>query len=136
MSSAASITLGHVLHWKNFQFSDGDEKHKYFVVIGARANCDYLFVIATSKRHRMDFTPGCNSEWSYFHIPGGGRDFFPRDTWLLLMRCVQQRQSETLKLMGDGAITVEGALRQAVVEAIQECLRRCDDVSAAQLALL
>ena len=62
MHTSASLKIGDILHWKNFQFSDSERKNKYFVVIGAKDGRDYLFVIATSQQHRANFVPGCNAE--------------------------------------------------------------------------
>jgi hypothetical protein len=128
--------LGNVLHWKKFEFEDGKKKDKYLVVIGAKKGCDYLFAVATSQRHRRAFKPGCHKKLSYYHIPGVGRDYFKKDTWLIFVKCVQQRQADTLKLISEGALSVEGSLRHDVVKAIQECLRQCDDVPAIHIALL
>ena len=131
------IIPGCILHWKNHKFDDGGVADKYFVILGAKAGSNYLAVIATSRQHHMEFKPGCHHEAGYYHIPGGAKDWFPKDTWLLLFRPIELSAQELLKLaMVEKQITTEGHLRPAIANAIRECLKLCLDVSPAQKALL
>ena len=84
----------------------------------------------------MHFAHDFGHEKGYFHIPGEGRDFFPEDTWLLLMECRILRLAEVVKAGMEGALTVKNTLRQQLANEIRNCLRRIDDVSQAQLDLL
>jgi hypothetical protein len=84
---ATSIAAGEVLHWATFQFEDGSSQNKFFVVLGAKPGHNMLFTIATSRKKRRRYDPGCNEQEGYFHIPNGGRNVFELDTWLLLMEC-------------------------------------------------
>jgi hypothetical protein len=78
-----AIEPGCVLHWDGFKLSDGSEGHKYFVIVGSQPNKNYLAIIATSKQKRRAAQPGGNPDGGWYHIPGGGKDFFKVDTWLL-----------------------------------------------------
>jgi len=133
---ASTISAGAVLHWKQFKFEDGESANKYFVVLGAHPDRNWLFVVATSKKKRRQYSMGCHEKEGYYHIPNGGRDFFKLDTWLLLMECKEIDRQMAVQLFSTGELTHEGDLRVAMINAIRDCLRRCDDASAAQLALL
>ena len=79
-----AIAPGCILHWDGFKLSDGTEGHKFFVIVGAQPGKNFLAIIATSKKKRGRTTqPGGNPEGGWYHIPGGGKDFFKEDTWLL-----------------------------------------------------
>ncbi len=128
--------IGAVLHWTEFQFEDGTTANKFFVVLGAKQGHDCLLVITTSRPKNKSYHPGCHPEEGYYHIPGGGKDFFPEDTWLLLMECKIFRPSDIVRGGLEGQIEVVDHLRQQVANEIRNCLGQIDDVSPAQLALL
>jgi hypothetical protein len=133
---ALTINVGSVLHWRGFRFNGGDIGNKYFVVLAARPDRNWLFVIATSKKKRREYSMGCHEKEGYYHLPNGGKDFFKKDTWLLLMECKEVDRAAAIKLLSNGDLTKEGSLREAVINAIRDCMRRCEDVSAAHLAVL
>jgi hypothetical protein len=133
---STQVKPGEVLHWKGFRFENGASANKFFVVLGAKPGHNWLFVMATSQRKRRQYQPGCHERDGYFHIPNGGRDFFTKDTWLLLMRCFEIDPKEAEQGFANGDLRKRGVLRPALIDAIRECARKCEDVSAAQLALL
>lgn len=128
--------VGAVLHWTEFPFDDGASANKFFVVLGAKQGHDCLLVIATSRPKNKSYQPGCHREEGYYHIQGGRRDFFPDDTWLLLMECKIFRPGDMVRGGLEGQIKVVDQLREQVANAIRNCLRQIDDVSPAQLVLL
>lgn len=81
------LGVGDVLHWEGFKFGDGVIRNKFFVVLGAKAGRDCLVVIATSQHKGKSYEAGCHPNEGYYLIPGGSKDFFSEDTWLLLMEC-------------------------------------------------
>lgn len=131
-----AFEVGAVLHWSGFEFEDGSTKNKYFVVLGAKPESDCLVVIATSRPKDRSYSPGCHQNEGYYHIPGGGKDFFPEDTWLLLMECRAMGLAEVLKAAMARELTVSGKLRTEIANAIRNCLKRIDDISPVQIALL
>jgi hypothetical protein len=136
-ASGAQIGVGCVIHWDEYQFDDGATADKFFVVLGAKAGSNYLVVIATSQPHRRKFQAGCHHESGYFHIPGGSKDWFPKDTWLLLAEPREITISELLKLsLKEKRVKAVGQLRIELANAIRNCLKLCDDISKQQIALL
>lgn len=91
------LVPGCVLHWSEFRFADGASADKFIVLLGAKSGCNYLVVLATSRPHRRKFSAGCHAEDGYYFIPGGGRDHFPKDTWLLLAEPYEFSPGDFLK---------------------------------------
>lgn len=130
------IVPGCILLWRDFRFQDGDSADKLIVILGAKAGCNYLAVVATSKKHHRTFAPGCHAQDGYYHIPGGGKDSFPKDTWLLLAVPYELKPAEVARLHTNGKICVVDNLREQMANAIRDCLRQCQDVTPLQIALL
>ena len=135
--SDASIEPGCVLHWTGFKFDDGATANKFFVIVGAQPNKNYLAVIATSKMKRgRKPEPGGNPEGGWYHIPGGGKDFFPDDTWLLFEAPQELSAAQLLSLKLKNDIQVKGNLRGDIANGICNCMRKCEDVSEYHKTLL
>jgi len=134
--SGGSISPGCVIHWENYQFSDGTKANKYLVILGCKQGANYLAVLGTSKQHRRTFTPGCNARESYYHVPAGIA-WFPLDTWLVLGDPIEIEPAEFLKrAMVDKSLTICGQIQTDIANAIRNCFKLCPDASAAHVALL
>lgn len=135
--SSATISPGCIFHWEEYQFDDGEKANKYFVILGAKQGSNYLAVIATSKQRKRKFEAGCHAKDGYYHIPGGGKDWFPKDTWLLLAPPVEITAADFLRLsLVEKKVELKGNLRTDTANAIKNCLRQCQDVSEEQIGLL
>jgi hypothetical protein len=134
--SVPQLKVGCVFHWEQYEFGDGEKADKFFVVLGAKPKNNLLAVIATSRPHKRSFTPGCHHKDGYFHIPGDQGEFFWKDTWLLL-EPIELTLGVFLKVaFVDKCITLKAELSGDLANAIRNCLKRCLDVSEAQLRLL
>lgn len=134
--TADTIGVGCILHWKGFTFPDGGTADKYLVIVGSQPGKNYLAIVATTKQRKRSGQPGGNPEGGYYHIPGGGKDWFPKDTWLLFE---EPREISAAELVKEGitkTVTVEGHLRHDIANAICNCMRRCQDVSQHHVSLL
>lgn len=130
--------MGAVLHWQAFNIDappGATPKNKFLVVIGANQNQSVLMLVATTKRHHRSHKPGCVAEEGYYLIPGGGKDFFKEDTWLLLSEPKETNAAELIARGVKGEVQARGNLRTELVRAIINCLRRTDDVSSYHLSL-
>mgnify|MGYP005815738393 CR=1 FL=1 len=138
MSEAgARIEPGCVLHWAGFKFEDGSTANKYFVIVGSQPGKNYLAVIATSQmKHGRKAVPGGNADGGWYHIPGGGKDFFPKDTWLLFDTPIELSAADLLARKLKGEIETKGNLRGDIANAICNCMKKCDDVSDYHKSLL
>jgi hypothetical protein len=131
------IAPGCVLHWDGFKFPDGTEADKFFVIVGAQTGKNYLAIIATSQRKRGRVpVPGGNPEGGWYHIPGGGKDFFKVDTWLLFEEPQELSAKELLALKFKNSVKIVGKLRPDIANAICNCMRKCDDVSELHRGML
>jgi hypothetical protein len=132
-----AIAPGCILHWDGFKLSDGSEGHKFFVVVGAQSDKDFLAIIATSKKkHGRTTTPGGNAQGGWYHVPGGEKDFFKVDTWLLFEEPIQLSAKELLSLKFKGEIRIVGSLRPDIANAICNCMNSCNDVSEIHKTML
>ena len=131
-----AICPGCILHWAGFKFEDGSEVDKYFVIVGAQPNKNFLAIITTSQRKKKDNTPGGNPEGGYYHIPGGGKDWFKKDTWLLFERPVEISATELLARKFKNEIELKGKLRGDIANRICNCMKQCQDVSEYHKVLL
>src|SRR5688500_12527624 len=94
-----AIAPGSVRHGDRFKRDDGADGHKCFVIVGATPDCNYLAIIATSqKKWNRKYVPGCDHETGWYHIPGNGKDFFTKDTWLLFGAPQELSASKLLEL--------------------------------------
>jgi hypothetical protein len=134
--SGDAIGPGTILHWTGFRFPNGAEADKYFVIVGARPGFNYLAVVATSQQKGRNPDPGGNPKGGYFHIKGGGKDWFPRDTWLLFEEPVELSAEDFSKAVTEGTIAVQGQLRGELTNRLCNCMRHCDDVSDYNRGLL
>jgi hypothetical protein len=134
--SDSAIGPGSILHWEGFKFADGEEANKFFVIVGAQPGQNYLAIIATSRQRRRSPQPGGNPDGGYYHIPGGGRDWFPKDTWLLFEAPVELSAADFAKAVAERKISVRGQLRGDIANAICNCMKKCDDVSEHHRGLL
>lgn len=134
--SEVGLVPGCVIHWKDYKFNDGDTANKYFVILGAKTGRNFLAVIATSQPKKRKFDPGCNASAGYYHIPGGGKDWFPKDTWLLLADPIEILPDKFKALIAAKTIEPKTNIRTDVANAIRNCLKRCEDVSQMHIDLL
>lgn len=133
--SAPTVAPGCIFHWTEHTFSDGTKANKYFIILGAKQGSNYLAVICTSKQKKKQFVAGCHHKDGYYHIPGGGKDWFPKDTWVLL-EPQELSSAEFLKRAIDNEITLCGNLRTDIANAIRNCFKQCADVSEYHVSLL
>ncbi len=132
-----AIAPGCVLHWDGFKLHDGAEGHKFFVIVGAQPNCNYLAIIATSqKKWNRKYVAGCDHETGWYHIPGSGKDFFTKDTWLLFGAPQELSTVRLAALRAENKIEIKGLLRHDIANGIMNCMKKCEDVSAHHVSLL
>lgn len=133
---ASDLRIGAVLDWDDFVFPDGSSKDKLLLVLGAKQGHNYLLVLATSKPHQRHFEPGCNAGDGYYFIPGGGKDFFNKDTWIILSEPQIANAAEMLSAFMGRRVRVIDNLRDQLTNAIRNCLKLVDDVSQVHKDLL
>jgi len=132
-----AFSVGAVLHWEGFVFHDGESANKFLMVLGAKQGSDYLFVVATSQQHKREMTPGCNlTPSTYYFIQGGKKDFFPKDTWLILDEPYIFAAAKVVQAGLQGQLTVRGNLRLDVANAARNCMKHSKDVAQVYLDLL
>ena len=95
-----------------------------------------LGVITTSKPYIKKLDPGCAADCGIYFIPGDGKSFFKLDTCAQLYRPQVISAAEIVKLSLAKGIKVIGNLPPMIANAMRNCLKRSEDVSAYHLSLL
>lgn len=133
---AGEFKFGAVLSWEDFKFEDGGESDKLLIVLGARKGVNAIAVVCTSKQRSKKALAGCHEQEGYYFIPGGGRNWFKLDTWVELHRSFELDAAKLLTALMTKQATALANLSPEIAAAIRNCLKKTDDVTPAQIALL
>ncbi|MCD0493849.1 hypothetical protein LQD23_16330 [Chromobacterium violaceum] len=126
---------GNIYFHKDFVFSDGAQKDKYLVVIGAS---EKVLVVAktTSKSHhyRLDF--GCQSGNRYpaFYLPTGSC-CFKLPTWVCLNEFYELDKTLLMGKLYSGEARGFGQIGKHTRD-IQFCAKDCDDITMFQESIV
>lgn len=108
---SAEMRIGAVLHHQNFEFDDGTKKNKYLIVLGAKSGCDYLCALVTSQQWRLKSQKGCHhTPHTHFFIAGDGKNFFRKDTWIVLHKPFMMSRAAATQDGMQGIIEIEANL--------------------------
>lgn len=125
--SHSDIQPGCVLIWDGFVKADGTKEAKLFVVVGCHPKKYIVVIRATSKKRHRDYVAEDGAD--YYFIPGGGKEFFDEDTWLLFSEPTQFDRGRYDVLHKAKEVRVMGYIRFQVVNEICNKMRVCEDVS-------
>ena len=97
-------------------------------------NYPYVVTTTTTNRRNRNMIPGCQSSDHYpnFFLLAGTDGALPKDTWIELEGFNELDQTELLKLMFEGVITVQGILSTARAEALLNCALHIEDITLVQ----
>lgn len=131
------LRIGAVLHHHNFKFENGMIRNKYLVVLGAKPECDYLCALATTQQWKMKADRGCHhTPRTHFFIPGDGKNFFSKDTWIVLSEPRIMSRGEVIQKGWQKILQVEGNLKDNIAGEIRNCLKSSKDISQQEMQLL
>lgn len=125
------------MHHRDFPFEDGTKRNKYLVVLGEKPGLGYLCVLATTKQWVMKAEYGCHhNPRTHFFITGDGKNFFQRDTWLVLSHSVIMSSADMIDKGFANVIEVAGNLKENITGEIRNCLKMSKDISKNELQFL
>jgi hypothetical protein len=134
---AGALEFGAVLFCEDFKFEDGGESNKLLVVLGAKSGKNVIAALVTSKPKGGVWTEGCHAEKSIYHCKKGGKNTWPKDTWIQLYRLVEMSAAELVQLaMVKKTLITRANLPKETAAAIRNCAKRCEDVSADHIELM
>ena len=134
---SGDFKIGAVLHHDQFKFESGTTRNKYLVVLGANPASDYLCALTTTKQWKMKAERGCHHKpRTHFFIPGGGKNYFPRDTWIVLSSPIVMSRVEMIQKGIHGTIEIKANLGNNIAGEIRNCLKASRDISKRQKELL
>lgn len=127
---------GSVYHRTEHQFPNGAKGVKLLVQLNSPSRREpYLFVQTTSQPHNRPKTPGCLPRHSAFYVEAG-KPFFDVDTWIQLDRVYEFVPAFMVKEGLKGTLNELGTLPNQMMNAIANCCKYSDDITAHQLQLI
>jgi hypothetical protein len=133
---AGEFKFGAVLSWKRYVFDDGGTSDKLLIVLGAKAGKPWILALTTSRPPPKKYPPGCTAVDGMYFVPGDGKSFFKKDTWVQLYRPRVAQAAEIMKRSLASELTVIGNMPAQVANAIRNCLKQSEDVSPYHVSLL
>jgi hypothetical protein len=134
---AGVLEFGAVLFCEDFKFEDGGESNKLLVVLGAKTGKNVIAALCTSKPKGGISTAGCFAVQGIYHCKAGGKDGWPKDTWVQLYRLVEMSATELLTLaMQKKTLKTVGNLTRDTAAAIRNCAKQTQDITALQIDLM
>ena len=134
---SGELKVGAIFHHRDFEFEDGTKRNKYLVVLGAKPDHDYLCALTTSQQRKKKTEWGCHpNPYCYFYIPGDGKNFFPKNTWIILSEPVIMSRVEAIEKGMQNIVHIEANLKDNIAGEIRNCLKSSRDISKRQSQLL
>jgi hypothetical protein len=124
---------GHIYHFANFLFTNGESKNKYLLVLAVSRSGDYIFRLLTSRQHGRPTSPPCycgNPYPSFYLHRAGG--LLPKDSWLDLRKQDDFDGMAFDSKLSTGIVTLVGAIDKPLFRAALECTAQADDTTFAQ----
>jgi len=129
-----------IIFCKNFEFSDGTKKDKYFIVLNdPQPNQNFLVALTTSQEFfaggtkKRPSTPGCHAPEECFFI-AQKTEWFPDPTWVCF-NFYEFDQQETLRREQKGIFNKKSCLGALKFTQLINCLKWSKDISKEQIKL-
>jgi hypothetical protein len=129
---------GTVLFHPKFEFSNGETGKKYLIILNTpdiKKSQPFLICKTTSQPKNKPKEPGCHAEKNVYGIEANS-DFFPKRTWVQFFEIFEFNHDEFIKQHFELGLKVKAELKPQTINAIINCLKKSDDVSAYHLSLL
>jgi hypothetical protein len=124
---------GEVYHYPDYVFPDGEQAHKYVVLLGQIPGGDWILCRSTSKQHGRPTDPRCNQSGIYpSYYLGTIQGIFPVATWLVLDRLDDHDEMDFNQKLALGAVTMVGTLSVDLLCQLLACARGADDTTQVQ----
>lgn len=124
---------GHIYHFGNFVFNNGESKNKYLLVLAVSRSDDYIFRLLTSRQHGRPTHPPChcgNPYPSFYLDTAGG--ILSKQSWLDLGKQDDYYGPSFDSKLSAGQITLIGPIGKPLFRAALECVAQADDTTFAQ----
>ncbi len=120
---------GDVVFWPRFQFPDGGDADKLFVVLNIQRNNVHLILKTTSRANPYrPVTEGCHAGKGYYHLPAK-KHWFEKATWVVLHDPVECYANDLDDDCVSGRAKHMATLNQELLRAIVNCFKKADDYS-------
>lgn len=124
---------GEVYYYPDYEFPDGEQDHKYVVLLGQIPGGDWILCRSTSQRLGRPQNPPCNQSPHYpsFYV-GPIQGIFALQTWLVLDRLDDHDELALDRKIAAGSVHLRGSLAQALLCDLLSCARGADDTTQLQ----
>ena len=129
---------GTVLFHPRFEFTDGETGRKFLIILNTpdiKKSQPFLICKTTSQSKNKPDAPGCHAQKNLYCIEAGS-DFFLKRTWVQFFEIFELNHDEFLMQHFELGLQARGELKSETINAIVNCIKRSDDVSAYHLSLL
>jgi len=131
----SELKFGAVVLHEDFEFPDGGQADKLFVVLGIRSD-SALIALTTSRPPTPDVNYGCTAKRSFFKAQALPRDCFDKDTYALLWRLGELLPRNLQAGKWKTNTRVIGTLSEQTAHAVKNCASATDDITPRQKSLL
>lgn len=124
---------GHIYHFSDFLFKNGESKNKYLLLLAVSRSDDYIFRLLTSRPHGRPTDPPCyhgNPYPSFYLDTVGG--IMPKVSWLDLGKQDDFDKSDFDSMLSTGQISLIGPVSKPLFCAVLGCVADADDTTFAQ----
>ncbi len=129
----AQAKPGHIYHFENYVFTNGESKNMYLLMLAVSRSGDYIFRLLTSRQHGRPTHQPCyqGSPYPsfYLHTAGG---ILPKESWLDLGKQDDYDEAAFDSKLSAGQIHLVGLIGQPLFRAALECVAQADDTTFAQ----
>jgi len=125
------LRIGAIYHHRKWKFENGEERPKFFVVLG-EPDEDYdnfILALTTSNPDWKSYKPGCQPSVGVFFVETGELEKLKRDTWVQLAGL---REFETRSVIQDSVnkdLEFVEFMPDNKVGELVNCVKIVDDVS-------
>ena len=123
---------GEVYHFPDFVFPDGEQAHKFVVLLGQILGGDWILGRTTSRQRGRPTNPRCNQAHDASYFIGALPGIFPVPTWLVLDRLDDSDRADFERKLASGKVGLRGMLPFDVFCEALSCARGAVDTTVMQ----
>jgi len=117
---------GDILRYERYQFVDGTERDKLFVVLNAANGQTPCLVLPTTSQPKryLGAQKGCNPAKRVFFVPKNSEKCFWLDTYIQLPRVIPLSAAQLVQAAWASQVSVTGCLSPLCFAQLKNCLKK------------
>lgn len=124
---------GKLYYFRDYVFPDGEQQHKYVLLMGKTKSDDWILARTTTKQNARPKDPACYLGYPYpgFYLDRAG-DLLPLASWLVLNRLDDYDALDFVAQTTNGSVNLIGAFPPDLFCEALACAARADDTTREQ----